>query len=132
MAYKAIQENSLATKSKNLVAIEADNIKSQISISSTESEKLIEKIKDKSFPAKSMLDPTDSLEDKNFYIISQHGVEALNWTYYLNLIILYMIFLLVIFLIMKILSEYNVKLDFVKNLPAGDFIYILLNKLKDL
>jgi hypothetical protein len=33
---------------------------------------------------------------------------------------------------MKIMSEYDIKLDFVKNLPLGKYIYILLNKLKDL
>jgi type II secretory pathway component PulC len=59
-----------------------------------------------------MLDPTDS--DKDFYIISQQGVEALNWTYYLNLAIIYMIFVHIIFLIMKIISEYNVKWYFGK------------------
>lgn len=132
MTYKVLQENTYTTKPKGQIIIEADNVNSSTSISPVGAEKLIDKIKDKSFPAKSMLDPTDSLSDKDFYIISQHGVEALNWTYYLNLAILYMIYVLIIFLIMKILSEYDVKLDFVKKLPLGNLIYLLLKKLKDI
>lgn len=132
IAYKVIQENTSTTKPKGQIIIEADNVNSSTSISSAGAEKLIEKINDKSFPAKSMLDPTDSLSDKDFYIISQQGVEALNWTYYLNLAIIYMIFILIIFLIMKIIGEYDVKLDFVKKLPLGNFIYLLLKKSKDL
>lgn len=78
MAYKVIQENTSTTKPKGQIIIEADNVNSSTSIYPAGAEKLIDKIKDKSFPAKSMLDPTDSLSDKDFYIISQHGVEALN------------------------------------------------------
>ena len=33
---------------------------------------------------------------------------------------------------MKCLSEYDIKLDFVKKLPFGNNIYLVLNKLKDL
>lgn len=33
---------------------------------------------------------------------------------------------------MKIISEYDVKLDFVKKLPLGNLIYLLLKKLKDI
>jgi len=33
---------------------------------------------------------------------------------------------------MKCLSEYDIKLNFVKKLPFGNNIYLVLNKLKDL
>lgn len=33
---------------------------------------------------------------------------------------------------MKIISEYDVKLEFLKKLPLDNYLYLLLNKLKDL
>jgi hypothetical protein len=53
------------------------NVKSKATISSTETENLINNTKDKSFPIKSVLDPTNNIEDKDYYIISQQGVDIL-------------------------------------------------------
>jgi hypothetical protein len=44
---------------------------------SSEAEKVINSTNDKSFPAKSMLDLPDNIGDKDYYVISQHGVNAL-------------------------------------------------------
>ena len=38
----------------------------------------------------------------------------------------------IIFLVMKLISEQNISLNFVKKLPLGNNIYLVLNKLKDL
>jgi len=46
-------------------------VKNNVSISLTEVEKLINSTKDKSFPAKSMLNPNYNIVDKDFYIIAK-------------------------------------------------------------
>jgi hypothetical protein len=74
-SYKAIQAGLSYNKPYNKIVIEANNVKSNAAISSSEAEKLINN--DKSFPAKSMLDSTDSIGDKDYYIISQQGVDIL-------------------------------------------------------
>lgn len=33
---------------------------------------------------------------------------------------------------MKIISKYDVKFDFLKKLPLGNYLYLFINKLKDL
>ena len=108
-----------------------ENNKNFITIPSTETEKLINSSNDKSFPAKSILYPTDGIGDKDYYIISQQAVEGLYWDYYLRLVIIYLIIILFILLI-SLISEYNIKLYFVKKLPFGNYLYLVLNKLKDL
>jgi hypothetical protein len=76
--FKFFQERSFNTRPQNKIIIQADNVKSSVSISSTEAEKLINNNNnDKSFLAKSMLDLPDNIGDKDFYIISKHGVNAL-------------------------------------------------------
>lgn len=129
--FKLLQSNSSYTRPQSRIIVQADNIHSNVSISSSEAEKLII-TKDKSFPAKSMLDPTDSIGDKDFYIIAKEGVEVLNWDLFIHLGLIILIINVIIFMTMKYLSEYNIKLDFVKKLPFGNNIYLVLNKLKDL
>jgi len=79
-----------------------------------------------------MLDPNDNIGDKDFYIIAKEGVVVLIIDYYIHLVIIYLVVSVIIFLTMKYLSEYDIKLDFVKKLPFGNNIYLVLNKLKDL
>ena len=131
-AFKLFQSNTSYTRPQSRIIIQADNVKSSVSISSTEAEKLINSTKDKSFPAKSMLDPTNNIGDKDFYIIAKEGVEVLSWDLFIHLGLIILIINAIIFLTMKCLSEYDIKLDFVKKLPFGNNIYLVLNKLKDL
>ncbi len=131
LVFKGIQYKSSYTRPQSRITVQADSVKSNVSISSSEAEKLIV-TKDKSFPAKSMLDPNDNIGDKDFYIIAKEGVEVLIIDYYIHLVIIYLVVSVIIFLTMKYLSEYDIKLDFVKKLPFGNNIYLVLNKLKDL
>ena len=131
-AFKLFQSNSSYTRPQSRIIVQADNVKNSVSISSTEAEKLINSTKDKSFPAKSMLDPTNNIGDKDFYIIAKEGVEVLSWDLFIHLGLVILIINAIIFLTMKCLSEYDIKLDFVKKLPFGSSIYLVLNKLKDL
>jgi hypothetical protein len=77
LGYKLVQEGLSYSKPQGQIVAQADNVKSNLSISSAEAEKLINNTKDKSFPAKSILDSTDSVGDKDLYIISQQGVDIL-------------------------------------------------------
>lgn len=129
--YKSIQEHSFNTRQQSPIIVQADNVKSNVSISPAEAEKLITN-NDKSFPAKSMLDLPDNIGDKDYYVISQHGVNALYWDYIMHLGLIILIINVIVFITMKYLSEYDIKLNFVKNLPFGNYIYLVLNKLKDL
>ncbi len=131
-AFKLFQFNSSYTRPQSRIIVQADNVKNNVSISSTEAEKLINSTKDKSFPAKSMLNPNDNIGDKDFYIIAKEGVEVLSWDLFIHLGLIILIINAIIFLTMKCLSEYDIKLDFVKKLPFGNNIYLVLNKLKDL
>jgi len=131
LVFKGIQYKSSYIRPQSRITVQADSVKSNVSISSSEAEKLIV-TKDKSFPAKSMLDPNDNIGDKDFYIIAKEGVEVLIIDYYIHLVIIYLVVSVIIFLTMKYLSEYDIKLDFVKKLPFGNNIYLVLNKLKDL
>ena len=131
LGYKVVQVSLSYNKPEGKVVAQMDNLKSNVTISSSEAEKLIKSSKDSSFPAKSMLDSTDN-SDTNYYIISQQGVDILTWDFFLHLAIIILIINIIIFLLMKIMSDYDIKLDFVKNLPLGKYIYILLNKLKNL
>lgn len=131
-AFKFFQERSFNTRLQSKIVIQADNVKSSVSIYSTEAEKLINNNNDKSLSGKSMLDLPDNIGDKDFYIISKHGVNVLYWDYIIYLGLIILIISVIIFLIMKTLSDYNIKLDFIKKLPFGNYIYLILNKLKDL
>jgi hypothetical protein len=131
-AFKLFQSNSSYTRPQSRIIVQADNVKSNISISSAETEKLINSAKDKSFPAKSMLNPNDNIGDKDFYIIAKEGVEVLSWDLFIHLGLIILIINVIIFLTMKCLSEYDINLNFVKKLPFGNNIYLVLNKLKDL
>lgn len=64
IGYKVVQENLSTTRPKGQITIQADNVKSNISVSSAATEKLINSTKDKSFPAKSMLDPIDNIGER--------------------------------------------------------------------
>lgn len=132
LAYKIVQSGLSYNKPENKIIIEAKDVKSSATISSSEAEKLINNTKDKSFPAKSMLDPTDNIGDKDYYIISQQGVDILTWDFFLHLAIIVLIINVILFIFMKTMSDYNINLDFTKNLPLGKYIYIILNKLKNL
>jgi len=77
LSYKIVQAGLYYNKPNNKIAIVVNDVKSNAAISSSEAEKLINSTKDKSFPAKSMLDPTDNIGDKDYYIISQQGVDIL-------------------------------------------------------
>ena len=70
-AFKLFQFNSSYTRPQSRIIIQADNVKNNVSISLTEVEKLINSTKDKSFPAKSMLNPNYNIVDKDFYIIAK-------------------------------------------------------------
>ncbi len=87
LVFKGIQYKSSYTRPQSRITVQADSVKSNVSISSSEAEKLIV-TKDKSFPAKSMLDPNDNIEDKDFYIIAKEGVEVLIIDYYIHLVII--------------------------------------------
>jgi hypothetical protein len=72
-----------------------------------------------------VLDPTNNIEDKDYYIISQQGVDILTWDYFLHLIIIILIINVMVFLLMIYLSEYNL----IKKLPYGDHIFLILSNL---
>jgi hypothetical protein len=72
-----LQKSLLVTKPESQIIVQADSVKSNMSVSSIEAGKLITNADDKSFPAKSILDPTDGIGDKDYYIISQQAVEVL-------------------------------------------------------
>jgi hypothetical protein len=129
--FKGIQYKSSYTRPQGRIIVQADNIKSSVSISS-EAEKVINTTKDESFLAKFMLDSTDNIGDKDFYIISKEGVEVLNWDLFIHLGLIILIINIIIFITMKYLSDYDIELNFVKKLPFGNNIHIFLNKLKDL
>jgi hypothetical protein len=129
--FRGIQYKSSYTRPQGRIIIQADNVKSSVSISS-EAEKVINSTNDKSFSAKSMLDSTDNIGDKDFYIIPKEGVEVLNWDLFIHLGLIILIINVIILITMKYLSDYDIKLDFVKKLPFGNNIYLVLNKLKDL
>lgn len=79
-----------------------------------------------------MIEPTDNIGDKYFYIIPKEGVEVLNQDLFIHLGLIILIINVIIFITMKYLSVYDIKLNFVKNLLFGNYIYLILNKLKDL
>ena len=65
------------------------------------------------YPAKSILEASDSIENIN-YIISSLDVSQLHLDFYLHLITLYLLILVILFLIMKNISISDMKFDLVK------------------
>ena len=125
-SYKMIQGVSSSNRPRAIIVMEVDSVKTQVGVSTNKPP--IEN----NYPAKSMVDSLDkaSSGDKEYYIMSSQDFDVLNWDLILHLAILVLIINVIIFLVMKILSENNIKLEVVKKVPFGFYIYFVLNKLK--
>jgi hypothetical protein len=125
-SYKIIQGVSSSNRPRPKIVMEVGSVKTHVGVSTNNPS--IEK----NYPAKSMLDPLDNASsgDKEYYIMSSQDFDVLNWDLILHLVILVLIINVIIFLVMKIMSENNINIEVVKKLPFGCYIYFVLNKLK--
>ena len=67
--------------------------------------------------------------DNTDFVISSLDLEQLNLDFYLHLVMLYLFVILFVIVIMKNISKRNLKFEFVRKLPFGDYLQILLIKL---
>ena len=135
-SYKKIQNVYSSSKPRGSIILEIDSLKTNAAISSPIKDEILKKnqssVSNDPYVAKSILDPTDSIGDKDYYIISAQSVEGLTWDFYMHIGMILILINVIIFLVMKLISEQNIAFNFVKKLPLGNYIYIVLNKLKNL
>lgn len=125
LSYKMIQNNLSNNQIKGTIGIEANKLNNSIStsISKANDNPLIKKLVDGSSDSDNMV----SLVKDNF-TISAKNVEQLQLDLYLQYVIIYLLIILLVFLIMKKISEHDIKLEFLKNIPLIQGIFFKLFK----
>ncbi len=107
LGYKMMQNNLSSNQVKGAIGMEVDKINSNVSTSISKSNEnpFINKLIDGSSDS----NVVSSIKDH--FIISAKNVEQLQLDLYLQYVIIYLLIILLVFLIMKKLSEYNLKLE---------------------
>ena len=126
IGYRMVQNNlsSTRTNTQGGLNVKVDKINSSVTASSSNN-----KIDDL-YPAKSVIEPGDSSGGNiDGSIISSLDIEQLQLDFYLHIVIIYLLVLVLVFLVMKSFSKRNLKFEFVKKLPLGDYIQILFIKI---
>jgi hypothetical protein len=119
ISYRMVQKNIALYKPMTKLDIKVDKLNTNIS--ANKKSLLAENI--------SKQDNSSNPEDNNLYNISELDLEQLRLDYYLQLVILYLLILVLMFLIMKVISEKDFKLHFIKKLPWANYIEPLLIKI---
>jgi hypothetical protein len=104
IGFKMIQNNLSSPNTQGNLDIKADKITSKINTNSN-----INKL-------------VDNSNNNNETTISSLDIEQLNLDFYLHIVMIYLILIVIFFLIMKNISEREVKLDFIKTLPKGEYL----------
>ena len=120
IGFKMVQNSFHSNRGYNNIAIQADRVKTNTALSSSSKD-----VPSDNYPAKSILEASDSIENKN-YIISSLDVSQLHLDFYLHLITLYLLILVILFLIMKNISISDMKFDLVKKWPMGNYVHYML------
>src|SRR3979411_765075 len=125
LSYKMIQNNLSNNQIKGTIGIEANKLNNSIStsISKVNDNPLVKKLVDGSSDSDNMV----SLVKDNF-TISAKNVEQLQLDLYLQYVIIYLLIILLVFLIMKKISEHDIKLKFIKNIPLLQGLLLKLFK----
>jgi hypothetical protein len=121
ISYRMVQNNMTPYRPMAKLDIKVDKINANIS--PNKKSLLPENI--------SKQDNSNNLED-NMHNISELDLEQLKLDYYLQLVILYLLLIILVFLIMKAISEKDLKLDYLKKLPWANYIEPLLIKILDI
>ena len=69
------------------------------------------------------------LENGDLYVLQNQIIELLNYSFIINLIMVYFIFMGIFIFTIKIIIDKKISIDFVKRLPFGKFIHFMLKKL---
>ena len=120
ICYKIVQNNVSANTTQGNISINADKINSKGSISSSSKN---------NFMPENILkfNNSNNYQDKITYNISTLDVEQLKLYYALQGIMLYL--LVLVFLVMKALSDKNLKSNFIEKLPITDFLKNIFTKI---
>jgi len=122
IGFKMVQNSFHSNRGYNNIAIQADRVKTNAALSSSSKD-----VPSDNYPAKSILEASDSIGDKDYYIISSLDVSQLHLDFYLHLITLYLLILVILFLIMKNISKSDMKFDLVKKMTYGKLYSIYIN-----
>ena len=69
------------------------------------------------------------LENGDLYVLQNQIIELLNYSFIINLIMVYFIFMGIFIFTIKIIIDKNISIEIVKRLPFGKYIHFILNKL---
>jgi hypothetical protein len=116
ISYKMVQSNVTPHKAPSKLDIKVDKINTDLSVNK------------KSLLSENISKNNDNTEDV-MHNISDLDLEQLKLDYYLQLTLLFLLILVLIFLIMKAISEKDLKLDYIKELPLANYIEPLLIKI---
>jgi hypothetical protein len=116
ISYRMVQNNVMPPRASSKLDIKVDKINTDLSVSK------------KSFLSENISNQNNNTEDV-MHNISNLDLEQLKLDYYLQLTLLYLLILVLIFLIMKAISEKDLKSDYIKKLPLANYIEPLLIKI---
>jgi hypothetical protein len=123
LGYKMVQNNLSSNQVTGTIGIEGNKVNSSVSTT-------ISKLNENPFIKKLIDGSSDSnlasSSTKDNFTISTKSVEQLQLDLYLQYAIIYLLIILLVFLIMKKLSEYDVKLEFLNKIPLLQNIFLRL------
>nr|YP_009048497.1 hypothetical protein [Heterobasidion irregulare] len=121
-------ENNTGSKSKIIESIEKQNSSSIEQIfSNSENNSIVDN--PISFEEIQNNIINSPLENGDLYVLQNQIIEILNYSFIINLIMVYFILMGIFIFTIKILIDKNISIDFVKGLPFGKFIPFMLKKL---